>query len=657
MCFPYHHKHLLHETEDGMGGEVSKTYASTTDDEFGDLISETGSELYHQFDAQANTNALLDEAGNVAARFRYDAFGNVLAASVEGDAWATLTVDPQWATMTVDQWAELPVELTTQLGMVGQKQYYRDAETELYLLGGGTNGRYYDPKLGRFVSEDPVRQAGGDPNLYPYVQGNPVNRLDPSGHTSIDDPDRPEEESARKQVQGQEKEHETKQPTADSHSQSTGLLKSSDKQQEEVIDRAAAELRGRLRKVLGEDRAVRSKHGRVPRNTILEARRRNGRLATPDGIVIENKFYAGNERAPAPVPPGPGNWEYVEEESGGDCRTGETRIARLWRPLDAEALDFLEAEVETEFAARRTEVRRFGLEREHQKVRANLKELNAISKKDQSLRLVLNEKQPGYSVYVEDVQVDGENFKVVWAPAGTDPQSGELVAKVVGVVPAEVGSDGDKAAAQSYFDKVRDAYIDAAGKTVGEAVTLAFGAIQTMRAAAAAARARDLARAARAAAAGQALGESEAGAGAGAAGGEVGGAEAAGNAASTSRFRHFDFGGVETLSGERGTRLRFTVDDGGKKMWVDMWEVTESQRKTGVGRELFKEALSRHPNVTEIRGEAALDNLAKLVETGDIHQTPFAKAVKPLGFKYFKAYTAPGNPNPILIASKVPLPE
>ena len=50
--FLYDHKHLLHETEDGVGGEVSKTYASTCDDEFGDLISETGSELYHQFDAQ-----------------------------------------------------------------------------------------------------------------------------------------------------------------------------------------------------------------------------------------------------------------------------------------------------------------------------------------------------------------------------------------------------------------------------------------------------------------------------------------------------------------------------------------------------------------------------------------------------------------------------
>jgi RHS repeat-associated protein len=41
--------------------------------------------------------------------------------------------------------------------------------------------RYYDPDVGRFISEDPIGFKGGDVNLYAYVQNNPVNFVDPSG--------------------------------------------------------------------------------------------------------------------------------------------------------------------------------------------------------------------------------------------------------------------------------------------------------------------------------------------------------------------------------------------------------------------------------------------------------------------------------------------
>ena len=40
---------------------------------------------------------------------------------------------------------------------------------------------YYDPTVGRFVSEDPLGFDGGDVNLFAYVKGNPVNRIDPFG--------------------------------------------------------------------------------------------------------------------------------------------------------------------------------------------------------------------------------------------------------------------------------------------------------------------------------------------------------------------------------------------------------------------------------------------------------------------------------------------
>jgi hypothetical protein len=40
--------------------------------------------------------------------------------------------------------------------------------------------RYYNPGVGRFLSEDPLRFDQG-PNFYRYVQNNPLNWIDPSG--------------------------------------------------------------------------------------------------------------------------------------------------------------------------------------------------------------------------------------------------------------------------------------------------------------------------------------------------------------------------------------------------------------------------------------------------------------------------------------------
>ena len=54
-------------------------------------------------------------------------------------------------------------------------------ETGLYYY----RGRYYDPGLGRFISEDPTGFEGGDFNLYRYVNNSPLNRTDPTGEQSI----------------------------------------------------------------------------------------------------------------------------------------------------------------------------------------------------------------------------------------------------------------------------------------------------------------------------------------------------------------------------------------------------------------------------------------------------------------------------------------
>jgi len=48
-----------------------------------------------------------------------------------------------------------------------------DPETRLYYY----RARYYDPKIGRFISEDPLGWIGGI-NLYRYVRNNPANLID-----------------------------------------------------------------------------------------------------------------------------------------------------------------------------------------------------------------------------------------------------------------------------------------------------------------------------------------------------------------------------------------------------------------------------------------------------------------------------------------------
>ena len=41
--------------------------------------------------------------------------------------------------------------------------------------------RYYDPEVGRFISEDPIGFEGGDVNLMVYVGNNPILLMDPFG--------------------------------------------------------------------------------------------------------------------------------------------------------------------------------------------------------------------------------------------------------------------------------------------------------------------------------------------------------------------------------------------------------------------------------------------------------------------------------------------
>ncbi len=64
----------------------------------------------------------------------------------------------------------------------GFKGEYLDRETGLVYHG----HRYYDPHWGRFISRDPIGEAGGA-NLYAYAGNDPVNKRDLWGLTTVDD--------------------------------------------------------------------------------------------------------------------------------------------------------------------------------------------------------------------------------------------------------------------------------------------------------------------------------------------------------------------------------------------------------------------------------------------------------------------------------------
>jgi RHS repeat-associated protein len=92
-----------------------------------------------------------DSSQNIANKYSYDPFGKVVN-QVEAVAQ--------------------PFKFVGQYGVMTEPNgfYYMRA-------------RYYDPEVGRFISEDPIGFEGGDVNLMAYVGNQPVNGIDPLGLT------------------------------------------------------------------------------------------------------------------------------------------------------------------------------------------------------------------------------------------------------------------------------------------------------------------------------------------------------------------------------------------------------------------------------------------------------------------------------------------
>ncbi|MGK7899537.1 MAG: RHS repeat-associated core domain-containing protein [Xenococcus sp. (in: cyanobacteria)] len=108
----------------------------------------SGDVIWHLTDHLGTVRDLVDNTGTVVNHLTYDSFGRVIA--------------------------ETDASVNTRYLYTGREF---DRETGLYYY----RARYYDPAVGRFISEDPIGFAGADSNLYGYVLNDPIAFSDPSG--------------------------------------------------------------------------------------------------------------------------------------------------------------------------------------------------------------------------------------------------------------------------------------------------------------------------------------------------------------------------------------------------------------------------------------------------------------------------------------------
>ena len=138
---------------------IATQYGVTPDSEFSSDVlfvktrNAAGASVvgYYHRDQLGTPLQMTDKTGAIIWSASYDAFGQ-----------ATITTPNASAT-----------GVTSNVRSGGQ---YFDAETGLHY----NYHRYYDPALGRYITEDPIGLAGGV-NRYAYLNGNPLAGTDPTG--------------------------------------------------------------------------------------------------------------------------------------------------------------------------------------------------------------------------------------------------------------------------------------------------------------------------------------------------------------------------------------------------------------------------------------------------------------------------------------------
>lgn len=198
-------------TYDNEGQLATKTGETYTFDDSHRVVSITGTVNY-QYKYDGAGNRLEATRNGAVTRYIYDANGNLLAEAdgtntitryyiygdgvlgivTSGDALYSYHFDGTGHTVALTDASTNVVNkyAYTPFGAIANQQ---EAISQPFKYAGkfgvmteqnGINymkARYYDPQVGRFVSEDPKSFDGGDVNLMAYVANNPVMFVDPEG--------------------------------------------------------------------------------------------------------------------------------------------------------------------------------------------------------------------------------------------------------------------------------------------------------------------------------------------------------------------------------------------------------------------------------------------------------------------------------------------
>lgn len=113
------------------------------------LRTDAGELYYHVYDALGNAHGLTGSDGSIVNSYAYGPFG-----------------DPIHEQFTV----------ANPFRFGGEKGVMTDPTGLVHM-----RARHYGPRIGRFLSTDPIGIQGGDVNLYRYVRNSPTNLIDPTG--------------------------------------------------------------------------------------------------------------------------------------------------------------------------------------------------------------------------------------------------------------------------------------------------------------------------------------------------------------------------------------------------------------------------------------------------------------------------------------------
>ncbi|MBN1381570.1 MAG: PKD domain-containing protein [Deltaproteobacteria bacterium] len=111
-------------------------------------VDPAGSKRIYHMDERGSVIAVSDDSGNLVQSYVYSPYGKVIGSSGS---------------------------LDNPYGFIGGRSVLTDENGLQHM-----QARYYDPDIRRFMTEDPLGTAAGA-NVYAYVGGDPVNRIDPKG--------------------------------------------------------------------------------------------------------------------------------------------------------------------------------------------------------------------------------------------------------------------------------------------------------------------------------------------------------------------------------------------------------------------------------------------------------------------------------------------